>query len=58
MSKRALLTDKLLIRLGQPEDFVRVVSRRPPDTLRQGEPGSVWSAGAGTSFLVLAILHL
>jgi hypothetical protein len=43
MSKTALLTDKLLIRLGQPEDSMRVVSRRPLDMLKQGELDFVWS---------------
>jgi hypothetical protein len=37
MSKTALLTGKLLIRLGQPEDSMRVVSRRPLGMLKQGE---------------------
>lgn len=57
MSKRALLTDKLLIRLEQLEGYMHVVSKRLPDTLKQGELGFVWSVEAGTNFLVSATLH-
>ena len=57
MSNTALLTGKLLIRLGQLEGSIRVVLRRSLDILKQGELDFVWLAEAGTNFSGLATLR-